>query len=249
MKIFQNVSKILFLFLLIFVCHSRLFAQEVAPLELKLNTSVLEILDYLNKTGFPQARIGIDTMTYEVYSPNNPYAIFSRSAVFSPGFKITKIEGCFLTLRNENVKLLSFGTTLSRDEDRGFRSLKERAAGAVNYPAELYLRLNKMGFAGKKKPYLYMKNAEAAKVFGSWAAKFISGNPEKEGAISIDIPDPRPGFGRDGIEGKNITFVFDDKQTSENFNTALRRAIRLCGGIEFVSSVSGKSAATKTTLR
>lgn len=206
---------------------SATFAQKnVLPPELNQTSSLSEILAWLDKNSFPQARIGLDLWKYS----SSPSRVAGRwvheSAVFSKGFKLIKADGCYLTLGNDDIKILSFGTTAYGYERQSLASFRKEATDLTPYPAELYIRLNRMSYKKGKKPYLHTKNPDEAKLLGSWRTEF----KEKGGrdVLLIVVFDSPPGVGRDQMYGDSVTFTFDSKDMSEQFYAAFRQAIRLC---------------------
>jgi hypothetical protein len=94
--------------------------------------------------------------------------------------------------------------------------------------ALLFLPLDKMRYGGGKGPYQHTRNAEKAKLLGTWRTKFKEKGFFKRSVFQMEltaVEDP-------GLKGKmkagTLTFTFDDQDESERFNSALRRAIRLC---------------------
>ena len=154
-----------------------------------------------------------------------------ESGVFSQGFKLIKADGCSLTLRNEDIKILSFSTTArSSYDDISLERFRRKGADVTPYPAELYIRLNRMKPERGKGPQLHTKDPAKAKLLGSWRTKFKEkgGRSRPQDVLLIVVLDSPPEGGRDEMLGDTITFTFDNKQRSEQFNVAFRQAIKLC---------------------
>lgn len=204
------------------------FAQEVVlPPELNQTSSLSEILAWLDKNSFPQARIGLNLRRTSDSISCEGCGVYD-SAVFSQGFKLIKADGCSLTLGNEDIKILSFSTTArSSYDDISLERFRRKATDLTPYPAELYIRLNRMKPERGKGPQLN-KDPAVAKLLGSWRTEFKSKGGRPWDVLLIVVFDSPPGAGRDQMYGDSITFTFDKKETAEQFNAAFRQAIKLC---------------------
>ena len=205
------------------VClSSQTLAQNKPKLPSPLNasSSVSEIVDWLDKNSFSHTRIGL-----EFDDPEGLYGALD----FSSGFRLVEADGCRLTLRNDEIKILSGGT---KSYDSNQMSLANFVFGErrklTPQSAILFIPLDKMRYGGGKEPYQYTKNAEKAKLFGTWRTEFKEKGFFRRFVFQMEITaveDP-------GLKGKlkaaTLTFAFDDKEESERFNSALRQAIRLC---------------------
>jgi hypothetical protein len=141
--------------------------QKVLPPELNQTSSLSEILAWLDKNSFPQARIGLNLRRTSDSISCEGCGIYD-SAVFSQGFKLIKADGCSLILRNEDIKILSFSTTArSSYDDISLERFRGKGAGRTPYPAELYIRLNRMKPERRKAPQLHTNDPAKAKLLGS----------------------------------------------------------------------------------
>ena len=186
------------------------------PPDLSQSSSLSEILDQLGKNYFGPAVIGLSA-GYE-------------SANFSRGFKLTSTDGCYVTLRNDDVKILNYATRAFPEEYQSLEFFRRKADKLMSYPAELYLRLSRMNPEKGKRSHLHNKDPERAKVLGSWQTEFKvkSGRSRPQDDLLLVIFDSVPGDGRDEMFAGSITFTFDDRETSEQFDAAFRQAIKLC---------------------
>jgi hypothetical protein len=217
MKTFGSLVNAMFLVVVI-VCYGlECRAQSnTLPPPLGQNSALAEILAWLDKNSFAKAWIGV----------NSGFA----SGVFSQGFKLIKADGCFLTLRNENVDILELGSTAYPGEYSPLETFFTRKGHSSPYRAELYLRLNRLNFERSKAPFLHTKKTDRAKLLGSWRTEFKekSGRSRPQDVILITLFDAPPAAGRDDLYGENVTFTFDNKETSEKFYAVFLQAIRLC---------------------
>ena len=225
------------------VClSSQTLAQNKPKLPSPLNasSSVSEIVDWLDKNSFSHARIGLESGGPESYtdssdpmnSINLSLAQLSEGLFFSSGFRLVKADGCRLTLRNDEVKILVGGT---KSYDSNQMSLANFVFGGKKGEKKLtpqsgvlFIPLDQMRYGGGKGPYQHTKNAEKAKLLGTWRTEFKEKGFFKRSVFQMEITaveDP-------GLKGKMkagmLSFTFDDKEVSDRFNSGLRQAIRLC---------------------
>ena len=222
---------------------------QTAPLPggLSEKSSVAEIVDWLGKSTLTNARIGL---TNEVNEPDPAYQtdIDPRSewATFSQGFKVSKMDGCKLVLRNEDPKLLEFATKYPDPKKGSLSNYRKTPTSQTKFPAELYLPLDGLEPNKRKAPYQITKDPKKAAELGTWQTKFNyrpAGSLSLSSAIKI-IRKPKGPFPPNefrleiigsGVNQQNekfnasqITFTFDDNQTATDFYAAFRRAVELC---------------------
>ena len=189
------------------------------PAELSRSSSVYEILKWLDGTSFAHARVGVKTGSSEgypdSYNPDLQEGTPGYTLVFSQGFRLSGIGGCTPTLKNGDTHLVDHSKLIS---DAG----SHRAA-------ELELRLDEMSPTKGKAPYRHTKNPEKARLVGAWRTEYKYKRFWRRrvvGALTL--------YSRESEErlttwnGETLTFTFDSKEMSEQFDAALRRAIRLC---------------------
>ena len=221
MKRAQSLLHALLLAMSIVFLSSGTAAQDRGrlPAELSRSSSVDEILNWLDRTSFAYARIGLKTGSSEglpgSYNPDWQEGTPNYTLVFSQGFRLSGIGGCTLTLKNGDTYLVDHSKLVT---DTG----RHRAA-------ELEIRLGEMGPTKGKAPYRHTNNPEKAKLIGAWRTEYkyksfwracvvgeltllSMGSEERTGAW----------------DGETVTFTFDSKEMSEKFDAALRQAIRLC---------------------
>lgn len=115
-------------------------AQDKAPLpgDLNQNSSVSEILTWLDQTTFRNARVVLkDSRDAFIYRPPwDDSGPAMHTFVFTQGFRVTSIDGCNLTLRNDDARMVTKSTV----EDSTHRLV-----------ADVWVQLNRMG-ATKGRP-------------------------------------------------------------------------------------------------
>jgi len=211
---------------------SQTLAQNKPKLPSPLNarSSVSEIVDWLDKNSFSHARIGLESDGPNLDPMESMMFTTSEEMVFSSGFRLVKVDGCRLTLRNDEVKVLSGWTNRTDSNEMSLANFvwggKKGEEKLTPHSADLFIPLDKMRYG--EKLYKHTKNPEQAKLLGTWRTKFKEKGFFKRFVFQMEITaveDP-------GLKGKmqaaTLTFTFDDKEESERFNSALRQAIGLC---------------------
>jgi hypothetical protein len=243
MKRFQLLFCALFLFALTFTLNSAAFAQNKSlPAELSEKSSLAEILAWLDKTSFPYARIG---MNINVMEPNEDSIRtdvdrYSEWAFFAQGFKLVKSNGCKITLRNDDVKLISFATKYPNPAKGSFANFRKTANNQAKHSSDLLISLDKLSDKKGKAPFQHTKKTDEANLLGTWRTEFKLKNkffllpPSKEkmqslmNELKIEINGSRQDGQNESMIGDTLTFTFDDKEMSEKFNAAFRLAIKQC---------------------
>jgi hypothetical protein len=127
--------------------------------------------------------------------------------IFAPGFKLASTDGCNLTLRNDDARVVN----------------REGTPRSV----ELFLPLARMSDRKGKAPYRHTKNPRVAELFGTWRTEFKEKGFFTHGIFTVRLKDLSSGQS-DTKAGDSLKFTFDDKDAAHKFNVALRRAIKLC---------------------
>jgi hypothetical protein len=208
--------------------------KKQLPAELGKSSTPAEIIDWLDRTSFADARVGLNNSgSPGVDEPGySDGGTVGERFVFSQGFRLANLDGCTLTLRNDDVKLLVYADkalfTIGGDDRHIF---DEVGKTSTRYVAELYLPLHKISDHRGKGPYLHTRNRKQAALLGLWRTVFKPKGMFRQGhrdfAISVFPAGQREK--KEYMDGESLTFTFDSKETSEKFNTAFRRAIKLCG--------------------
>ena len=241
MKAFRLLLYTLFLVALSLVLNSAAFAQNNSlPAELTEKSSLADILHWLDKTSFSQAHIGLEANASGVEPSEIPTTAtrYYEWAIFSKGFKLSKIDGCKLILRNDNVELSNFSTEYPNPAEGSLDEFRKIQNNQSQFTGEFSIPLQKL--KTNKAPYRHTKKADQANLLGTWRTEFkrkseffLIPSKEKmksllENLMKIEIIGVDQDGRNDSMNGDEITFTFDDKQMSENFNAAFSRAITLC---------------------
>jgi hypothetical protein len=229
------------------------FAQKtILPSGLTEKSTLAEILNWLDRTSLSEARIGLEANTngpetYEVITTSTRYY---EQAIFSKGFRFSKIDGCKLKLRNDKTELILFGTKYPNPKEGSLNEFRKTQNSHPQFTGEFSIPLQTL--LANKAPFRHTKKAERAVLLGTWRVEFkLNSNLSlsslfpviwskdkakekieelKENAMRVEIINTARNKQNDLMYGDEITFTFDDKQMSENFYAAFGRAIALCKG-------------------
>lgn len=237
-KLFINALLVIALSLGI---NSFVFAQKTAlPSSLTKNSSLEEILNWLDRTSLPEAQIGLEANVSEPEPTEIPTTStrYYEWAFFSKGFRLAKIDGCKITLKNDDVKLIRFETKYPNPAEGSLDEFRKIQDNQSQFTGEFSIPLHKL--KANKAPFRHTKKAEKAALLGTWRTEFIKKfdfflipTQEKlksllENQMKIEIIGVGQNGGNGSMSGDELTFTFDDKQMSENFYAAFSRAITLC---------------------
>jgi hypothetical protein len=202
-----------------------IFAQNRSqwPSALNQRSSVLEILNWLDKTSFPHARVGVKTSSD---SGTDSDSLSSLSPVtrqdarppdslfYSQGFKLIKVDGCTVTLKNDDTTLIAHSRLIQDQTPQ------------QHYRAELYVPLYRLSYKKGRVSYRHTNNSEKSRLLGTWRTEFKSNRSREEALLTLFLP----GHTEKLVvwEGEILTFTFDTREMSEQFDAAFRQAIRLC---------------------
>jgi hypothetical protein len=241
MKTFKSVLCALFLILLTGLSASETVAQKRGlPPELNQNSSLQEILDYLDKTIFAHARIGFKYSGPEDYTdssdPMGSMTIrtsrLSEEFVLSQGFRLASVDGCKFTLKNDDVQIAYWSTRSYNLDLMSFaKFVNKREKGEpplTPKSAVVFIPLDKMSYRKGKGPYRLTKNPEEASQIGTWRTKFQYKGFFVRTIFGMELYAAEPAQVVERTEAETLTFTFDDKEMSEKFNAAFRQAIRIC---------------------
>ena len=185
------------------------------PAELNQNSSVLEIVSWLDRTSFRHARIALKDSWDDEHDepPWSDLQPAEQTFVFNPGFRFTNLESCTIALENDDATMVDRPATADQ---------KNRLKAHLN------IQLSRAGATKGRSTFRYTKDPEKARLFGTWRSEYryhgwssrtihglrlYSGDSQKPAGVWI---------------GTNVAFIFDSKEMSEQFDAAFRRAIRLC---------------------
>ena len=217
---------------LIAIPGSRVPAQKetALPPELKSNSSLTEILDWLNQHAFPYARVGVRakgrTGTKSRFGiPRHDTPDIER--FFSEGFQVKSINGCEVILSNEHPTIID-----AHNRDTGhFRQFIRQKNGTQELTPQLallFLRLDKMSDKRGKKPYVYSTDPQKIKLLGGYRTKFDQSGFFHRMIFEMELTATDQAKTKELGHFDYITFTFVDKNLAEQFNVAFRLAIKRC---------------------
>ncbi len=184
------------------------------PGNLNQNSTVSEILSWLDQTTFGNARVVLkDSWDADEYVP--PIVDYERAKKtfhFTQGFRATTIDGCNLVLRNDDASIV----TKSKMEDTVHPLI-----------ADVWVQLNRMGADKGRHTHRYTKDKEKVRLLGPWRTEFSYNGWFSRTMVGLTLSSPewkKP----QRWEGLNLAFTFDTREMGEQFDAAFRQAIKLC---------------------
>lgn len=185
--------------------------------------NISEVMNALDQNGMGQARVGIRTLRQsreEISGVLLQEDYPALSLFYSEGFKFVRIENCGVILRNDNTQLISH-SKLVHDPTPGER-----------ITAELFIPLNRLSLTKGRKPFRHTSDPQKAQLLGTWRTEFKSSKSLEDVVLTVF---DSAGTSKLGVwKGDTLTFTFDNKETSEKFDTAFRQAIKICQPIKYL---------------
>src|SRR5215813_9049387 len=148
--------------------------RKQLPGQLNENSTVAEILEHLNQTIIPYARIGMKTRrpgSSSTWHPKTGWQSSRTSLVLSAGFKLVSgFDDCHLRLRNDDVAVY---------EDDKLFDLQNLAGNPGPYVAEFGTWLETVSLDKGRDPFLRSKQ---------WRTEFNSRGFFVRGVFGIELP-------------------------------------------------------------
>lgn len=195
-------------------------AQDKPALSKRPN--VTEVMNWLDSTGLAQARVGVRTSSQPARDDIIPQqdAYPALSLFYSAGFKFINIENCGVTLRNDNTQLISHS------------KLVHDPSPNAHYTAELFIPLNRLSINKGRKPFRVTSDPQKAQLLGTWRTEFKSNRSQEDVVLTLFAPGQTAKL--NVWKAETLTFTFDNKETSENFDAAFREAIKICQPVKYL---------------
>jgi len=245
MKKLPSLFCALFSIALSIALNSQAFAQNNSlPSDLTEKSSLAEIVAWLDKTSFAKARIGVHASAPQMDSDSVPNATttYPEWAVFAQGFRLVKSDGCHLVLRNDAIELIEFASKYPDSRNGSFANF--RKTKNKQFSGDLLISLERLSGKKGKSPYRLNTKSDLADLLGTWQTKFIGKGlkidvtenkwriPGKTitlvNDIVLEIAASGENGGNESMDADDLTFTFDDRETSEKFYAAFRQAVNLC---------------------
>ena len=228
MKRFKALLQTLAILLLSAVVPSDALSQKnMLPRALNDNSTIPEILEYLNQTTFPHARIGVHGRrpgSDTTWDADVGWTYNETALVFSEGFKLVSgLDDCHIRLRNDDVKV--YETHRNRPVLIDLATLTPTPGP---YAAEFSTWLETVSNDRGRATFSHTKNPQTIKLLGGWRTRFISRGFFGRSIFGMEIPAIKRGANNESLTSDTLTFTFDDREMSERFNSAFRRLIKLC---------------------
>lgn len=212
-------QKLLRAFFILSVCllsSLRTSAQNkpVLPGGLKQNSSVAEIVKWLDQTTFRKARVVLkDTSDIVTYRPPWDDSEPAKGTfIFTQGFRVTNIDGCNLMLRNDDARMV--------DKSKVDDSIQPLVV-------DVWVQLDRMSASKGKRTHRYTRDPEKVRLLGAWRTEFKYKGWFSRTIVGLTFHSPA-WKGANRWNGWDVAFTFDAKEMSEQFDAAFRHAIKLC---------------------
>lgn len=185
---------------------------------------ISEIMNWLDKNGLAQARVGVRTSSKparrEFSGVIQEDAFPALSHFYAQGFKLLQGDVCDVILKNDDTRLLAHS------------KLVPPSPPDQHYTAELYIPLHRLSLTKGKGPYRLTSKPDKAQLLGTWRTEFKSNRSQEDVSITLFAPGEKKQLGV--WQAETLTFTFDDKQTSEKFTAAFRQAIKICQPVKYL---------------
>jgi hypothetical protein len=196
--------------------------QSNTPAALSQQPHLSEVMDWIDKNGLPQARVGVRTASQpareELSGVIQQDAYPALSLFYAEGFRVVQGDACGVILKNENTRLLAHS------------KLVAAPSSDQRYTAELFIPLDRLSVKKGKGPYRQTSNSD--KGLGNWRTEFKSNRSNEDVVLTLFAPGQTEKLRV--WKAETLTFTFDDKQTSEKFTTAFRQAIKICQPVKYL---------------
>lgn len=194
----------------------RASAQNKTPLpgNLKPDSSVAEIVTWLDRTTFRSARIMLKDSrdTFEYSPPWDDTEPAKNTFIFTQGFRVTNIDGCNLMLRNDDAT-----EVVKSKVDESSRPLV----------VDIWLQLDRMSWDKGRHTHRFTRDREKVRLLGAWRTEFRYYGWFSRTILALTLQSAEWKL-RPRWVGWNVAFSFDTKEMSAQFDAAFRHAIKLC---------------------
>src|SRR5215208_5289102 len=160
-----------------------IFAQDRTrwPSDLNQSASVLEIMQWLDKTSFPHARVGVRTGSVPGDSDSlnlgpQQDARPPDSLFYAQGFKLISVDGCAFTLRNDDTRVIAHSKLTADDPSQS------------RYSVDLYVPLYRLSYKKGRAPYRHTKDPEKSRLLGTWRTTFKDNRSREDVLLTLYLP-------------------------------------------------------------
>jgi hypothetical protein len=218
----HSFGKLLILSLLSLLVSSIALAQDKSnsPASLPQQPHIAEVMNWLDKNGLAQAKVGVRTSPQSARREIQQDAYPALNLFYAEGFRLVQGDVCGVILRNDSTTLLAH-SKLAHDPAPGQR-----------YSAELYIPLDRLSVKKGKGPYRHTSNPDKAHLLGTWRTEFKNNRSQDDVVLTLFTPGQTTKMRV--WEAETLTFTFDSKETSEKFTAAFRQAIKICQPVKYL---------------
>jgi hypothetical protein len=204
--------------------------ESLLPPDLNQNSSLTEILGWLDENAFPYAQLGLrekgsHTQSVVPFKSGNP--IPAQERIFSEGFHVKFVNGCHVTLSNEHVAIIDARNPSSGTFHR-FINQKNGERELTPQLAMVFLPLNRMSSKRGKAPHLLDKDHGYAKSVGWWRTSYEQKGFFNKSIFDVELTAAQQPQTKELAHFEYLTFTFATRELAQQFDAAFRRAINLC---------------------
>jgi hypothetical protein len=185
---------------------------------------ISEIMNWLDKNGLDQARVGVRTSSKparrEFSRAVQEDAFPALSLFYAEGFKLVQGDVCDVILKNDDTRLLAHS------------KLVPPSPPDQHYTAELYIPLQRLSLTKGKGPYGLTSKPDQAQLLGTWRTEFKSNRSQEDVIITLFAAGQKKQLAV--WKAETLMFTFDSKETSEKFTAAFRQAIKTCQPVKYL---------------
>jgi hypothetical protein len=204
--------------------------KSLLPPELNQNSSLTEILGWLDKNAFPYAQVGLRekggrTQSVVPFKSDNP--IPAQERIFSEGFHLKFVNGCQVTLSNEHVTIID---ARNRSSGSFYRFITQKNGERELTPqlAMVFLPLDRMSDKRGKGPHLFKKDHEYAKSVGTWQTSYEQRGFFNKSIFDVELTAAEQSQTKELAHFDYLTFTFETREFAQQFDSAFRQAIKIC---------------------
>jgi hypothetical protein len=210
--------------ILILFCPLVLAQDNRAVPGLTQQSNISEIMNWLDKNGLAQARVGVRTSSRpqreELSGVIQQDAYPALSLFYAEGFKLVQGDVCNVILKNDNTRLLAHSKLVQPPPPDQY------------YTAELRIPLERLSLKKGKGPYRHTSNPDKALLLGTWRTEFKSNRSGEDVVLTLYTPGQTE---KSAVwKAETLTFTFNDKETSDKFTAAFRQAIKICHPVKYL---------------
>lgn len=150
------------------------------PAGLSQQSNISEVMEWLDKNGLAQARVGITTSSKparkEISGVVQQEAYPALGLFYAEGFKVVQGDVCNVILKNDDTRLLAHS------------KLVQAPPPDHHYTAELFIPLDRLSIKKAKGPYRHTSDPDKAQLLGTWRMELRSKRSQDDVVLTLFGP-------------------------------------------------------------